>query len=182
MNRIGDFVYRIRNYIYKLFCTPESYARFLGVTVGTGCSIATKGFSREGYLITIGDNVQITEGVKLYTHGGGWVLRSEYPDFDSFGKITIGNNVYIGNNAMIMPGVTIGNNVVVGGGTVVTKSIPDNVVIAGSPARIVKNMSSYKDSLLPYNLRCKSMGYDEKKRYLLSLPDDAFVKKTYLNK
>lgn len=174
---IDNILYRIKNFLYRIFASPYAYARFLGVKIGKNCSIATKGFSREGYLITIGDHVQITEGVKFFTHGGGWVLRKEYIDFDSFGKITIGNNVYIGNDVCIMPGVSIGNNVVIGTASVVTKSIPDNVVIAGIPARVVKSFEEYKESILSQNLHCKGMSYSEKKKYLLSLDDSKFVKK-----
>ena len=51
--------------------------------------------------------------------------------------VIIGNNVWIGGGAIILPGVTIGNNVVIGAGSVVTKNIPDNVIAVGSPCRVV---------------------------------------------
>lgn len=60
--------------------------------------------------------------------GGGGAVRSKYPKFDTFGKVVIGDWVYIGTNALIMPGVTIGNNVLVAAGSVVTKSVPPGVV------------------------------------------------------
>jgi maltose O-acetyltransferase len=56
--------------------------------------------------------------------------------------ITIGNNVWISANATICPGVTIGDNVVVGAGAVVTKSFPSNVVIAGVPAKIIRQIDN----------------------------------------
>ena len=55
-------------------------------------------------------------------------------------KVTIGHNVWIGGGVTILPGVSLGNNVVVGAGTVVTKSFPDNVVIAGNPAQIIRRI------------------------------------------
>ena len=59
-----------------------------------------------------------------------------------FGKpITIGNNVWIGGNTVINPGVTIGNNVVIGSGSVVTKDIPDNVIAVGNPCRVLREIT-----------------------------------------
>ena len=52
--------------------------------------------------------------------------------------VTIGDNVWLGGNTCIMPGVTIGNNVVIGGGSVVTKDIPDNAIAAGNPCRVIR--------------------------------------------
>ena len=52
--------------------------------------------------------------------------------------VIIGNNVWIGGGAIILPGVTIGDNVVIGAGSIVTKSIPDNVIAAGSPCRVIR--------------------------------------------
>lgn len=169
--------YRFKSLMYRLFASPSTYAKFLGVKTGKNCSIATKDFPREAYLISIGDNVQITENVSFYTHGGGWIMRKEYPDFDAFGKITIGDNVYIGNHVRIMPGVTIGNNVIIANSSVVTKSIPDNVVAAGVPARVIKTLKDYKDSVLHYNLNCKQMTNEEKRKFLLSLPETSFIRK-----
>ena len=55
--------------------------------------------------------------------------------------ITIGENVWIGGNVLVCPGVTIGNNVVIGGGSVVTKDIPDNVVAVGNPCRVLREIT-----------------------------------------
>ena len=59
--------------------------------------------------------------------------------------MTIGNDVWIGGNVTILPGVTIGNNVVVAAGAVVTKDIPDNCVVAGVPARKIKDIENDVD-------------------------------------
>ena len=58
----------------------------------------------------------------------------------SKGPVKIGNNVHIGENVIILPGVNIGNNVIVGAGSVVTKSIPDNTLACGNPAKVIKNI------------------------------------------
>lgn len=161
----------------KKMWKPERYARHIGVTIGDNCYIATKDFSSEPYLITIGNHVQITSDVKFFPHSGGWVFREEFPGFDTFGKIIIKDNVYIGNNVLILPGVTIGNNVVIGAGAIVTKSFSDGVVIAGNPARVIKTVDELKHSLLPYNVNSKEMSHSEKKKYLLGLDDDKFINK-----
>ena len=167
---------QIKLLYYRVFCDKISVYRKHGMKIGNGCSINTWNFLEECYLIEIGDNVQITAGVRIFTHGGGYVLRKLCPNFDCFGKVCIGNNVYIGNNAMIMPGITIGDNVVIGAGSIVTKNVPDNVVIAGNPAKIVCSIDNYRDKYLQYNLDCKHMNVQEKKKYLLSLPDERFLK------
>ncbi|MGG5463274.1 sugar O-acetyltransferase [Clostridium sp. B9] len=89
--------------------------------------------------ITIGENCFLAPGVHLYTatHPLDPIERLK----TEFGKpITIGNNVWIGGHSTINPGVNIGNNVVVASGAVVTKDVPDNVLVGGNPARIIKEI------------------------------------------
>ena len=161
-----------------LFLSPEKYLKRRGVVIGKGCDIQTRNFGSEPYLIEIGDRVQITSGVKFFTHGGGWVFRIEYPDFDTFGKIKIGNNVYIGNNAMIMPGVSIADNCIIGAGSIVTKSFLDSgIIIAGVPAKNVGKIEDLKTRLIPFNLKTNGLSYSSKKNFLLSQPDSSFIKK-----
>lgn len=106
--------------------SPEQYARKIGVRIGSKCFIGTRHFGSEPYLITIGDNVGIPEGVFFHTHGGARAARRIYPDFDVFGKIVIKDWAYIGSGSHIMPGVTIGENSIIAASSMVTKSVPDN--------------------------------------------------------
>ena len=168
---------KISSILKKVFCSPETRAKKAGVKMGDGNFIAGDFWSSEPYLITVGNYCQITRGVKFFTHGGGGAIRRQYPNFDCFGKITIGDYVYIGNNAMIMPGVTIGNNVLVAAGSVVTKSVPSNVVVGGNPARFICTIEEYIQRNLKYNLDCKGMSCGDKKRLLQGLAEEKFIHK-----
>ncbi len=178
MKRLLQF---IKNGYANIFCSFEEIAQKNGVKIGKNCSIATKYFGSEPYLVEIGHHVQITHDVRFFTHGGGWVFREKYPDFDTFGKIKVGNNVYIGNCALIMPGVTIGNNVIVGAGAVVTKSVPDGVIIGGNPAKIIGRVDNLEKKLSNYNQSTKNMDPIKKKMLLQSLENEMFIKKDYLS-
>lgn len=97
-------------------------------------------------MIEIGNHVRINSGVQFVTHDGGvWIFRQkeDTKDVDLFGRINVGNNVHIGTNSIIMPGVTIGDNVVVGCGAIVTHNIPDNSIAVGVPARVIENVEQY---------------------------------------
>jgi len=102
--------------------------------------------------IIIGDNALIAPNVQIYTpyHPTNAADRfGETKDDGSFefcktitAPVMIGNNVWIGGGAIILPGITIGNNVVIGAGSVVTKDIPDNVVAVGNPCRVLYSQST----------------------------------------
>ena len=169
----------IKRIYRKLFFTPyDIQARKAGVIIGRDNEIMSKFWlPSEPYLITIGDNCQITKDVKFFTHGGAKVARIVYPSFDCFGKIKVGSNVYIGNNSLIMPGITIGNNVLIAAGSVVTKSVPDCVVIGGNPARIICSFDEYLKKNMRYNTNTKGLSIEDKKKLLLTYDDDLFIKK-----
>lgn len=159
----------------NFFWSSERRAKHSGVTIGAGCDIQRVAFGSEPYLITIGNHVQVTDGTRFFTHGGVWVFRGKYPDIDAFGKIVVKDNVYIGNNCLIMPGVTIGKNVLVAAGAVVTKSVPNNVVVGGNPAKVLGDINDFEKKILEKNVGSKLMSYGEKKKYLLSLADKCFI-------
>lgn len=170
-------LHKISSILKKLLFSPETRAKRAGVKMGKENFIAGDFWSSEPYLITIGNHCQITRDVKFFTHGGGGAIRRQYPNFDCFGKIIIGDYVYIGNNAMVMPGVSIGDNVLVAAGSVVTKSVPSNVVVGGNPAKILCKIEDYVQRNLKYNTESKNMTAIKKKAFLLSQPDSVFIKK-----
>jgi acetyltransferase-like isoleucine patch superfamily enzyme len=171
---------RILNY-YKIKTLKSiDYLRYMGVTIGENCSIKKPSIGGEPFLITIGNHVQITDNVHFFTHGGGWVFRKEIPDMDFFGKIVIKDNVYIGSGAYIMPGITIESDVIVGARSVVTKSVPPGVIVAGNPAKIIGTLDDYKQKIIPFNMKTKGLNLDEKIKKIKNAPESMFVKKKYL--
>ena len=131
------FFQLISIFYWNIIASPKKYARHIGVTIGKNCFIDTRNWSSEPYLITIGDNVQVTRGVSIHTHGGGNAVREKYPDFDVFGKVIIEDWAYIGAHSQIMPGVTIGRGALVAAGSIVTKSVVPGTVVGGNPARYI---------------------------------------------
>ena len=168
---------RLVNKYRTLFWSLEKQARKAGVVMGENNFIASHFWDTEPYLIRIGSNCQITGGVKFFTHGGPQAIRRQYPKFDVFGKVMIGDYVYIGINSLIMPGVTVGDNVLIAAGSVVTKSIPDNMVVGGNPAKVICSIDDYLKRNLKYDTESKGLSPSDKKRLLMSLPEDKFVKK-----
>ncbi len=169
---------KIFNYLYKKLLSPQKYISFLrkqGVKIGNNCEIyKSANFGSEPYLIEIGDNVRINHGVQLITHDGGlWVLRNHglykksFTDADKFGKILIGNNVHIGTNSIIMPGITIGDNVIIGCGAVVTHNVPSSSVWGGVPARHIETLDEYAEKLKKKTIDTKHMSKNEKKKFLM---------------
>ena len=155
-------------------CNYEKRAALLrkkGVKIGKNTQIwPSVNFGSEPYLIEIGNNVRITSNVELTTHDGGlWVLRNNgmLKNGDKFGRIKIGDNVHIGKNTIVMPGVTIGDNVVIGVSSVVTKDVPSNTVVAGVPARVIETIDEYYNKNKDKVVLTKNMSSKEKKEYLI---------------
>ncbi len=91
--------------------------------------------------VRIGDNCQLAPNVAIYTAGHPVHPVSRNSGYEYGKEITIGDNVWIGGNAVICPGVHIGNNVVIGAGSVVTKDVPDWVIAAGNPCRVLRKIT-----------------------------------------
>lgn len=91
--------------------------------------------------VTIGNNVMFAPNVSIYTAGHPLHPESRNSGYEYGIDITIGDNVWVGGNVVILPGIHVGNNVVIGAGTVVTKDIPDNYIAVGNPCRLVRKIT-----------------------------------------
>ena len=88
--------------------------------------------------VHIGDHVMIGPTVQIYTAAHPLKAEPRIQGWEVAHPIIIGNNVWIGGAAIILPGLQIGRNAVVGAGSVVTRDVPENTVVAGNPARVIK--------------------------------------------
>ena len=138
--------------IYHLFrpvkCyTIEEYSQEIvrdlrerGATIGTNVdTINAKIDMGTPFLLNIGDNVTITN-CRILTHDAS---TKKFLGYTKAGKVSIGNNVFIGADSTILPNTKIGNNVIIGAGTVVAHDIPDNSVVVGNPCRIICSCDEY---------------------------------------
>lgn len=138
MNWIKKFVYRLRGE----YTTEELIE--MGMTVG-------KIFKRLNgvildpshcWLIEIGDNVTMAPRVHILCHDAS---TKQFLEYTKIGRVTIGNNVFIGAESVVLPGINIGNNVIIGANSTVTHDVPDNSVVIGSPTRILCSLDEYLD-------------------------------------
>lgn len=130
---------------YFLAKGSVAYARRKGVRVGENCRIYIRSWGSEPFLVSLGDDVTVTSGVKFITHDGSTCLVKDQNGkrYQRFAPIQVGSHVFIGVNTIVMPGVKIGSNVIIGAGSVVTKDIPDNSVAIGVPAKVVSSFADY---------------------------------------
>ena len=110
--------------------------------------------------VTIGDNVLLGPNVQIITAGHPIHPDSRNSRYEYGIPITIGDNVWIGAGAIILPGVNIGSNTVIGAGAVVTKDIPDGVVAAGNPCRIIKEITEEDKKYYYKNLEFDSEAWN----------------------
>lgn len=128
---------------------PVRHARLIGVQLGAGCRLINVSFGSEPWLVKLGNHVSASD-TQFITHDGAvWVLRQEHPDIDCVAPIVVGDNVFFGSSAIVLPGVTIGSNVAIGAGSVVTRDIPSDCVAAGVPARPIQSIAEYREKIVP---------------------------------
>lgn len=142
-----------------------SQAKYKGMKVGGGTLfVGFQYFGTEPYLIEIGENCLITDGVRFLNHDGsiqvpfielGYDIKDVYSKKSVFGEIFIGDNVFVGVGAIILPGTRINSNSIVGAGSVVKGDFPAGSVICGNPSRVVGSVNAYYkkylDSVLSFS-------------------------------
>lgn len=151
-------MFKYKNILKKILklgnLSSEEYIKILrsrGTDVGEGTVFyEPKSVRIDGgypYCVKIGKNVQVTTGVIILAHDYSYsVLNEVYGVMpqNSYNTV-IGDNVFIGQRAIILPGTIIGNNVIIGAGAVVHGKIPNNSVCAGNPAKVICSLEEFKD-------------------------------------
>lgn len=143
---------KIKQIMYPNTYNSEAFVKYLrkkGCRIGSNTRFVSPkntfiDIGRAKY-ITIGENCCFSRGAVL-AHDYSWYVMIDSHDSlnpDPGGQVTIGNNVFIGFEAVILPGVTIGNNVIIGARSVVTKDIPPNSIWAGNPAKHIAYLDEY---------------------------------------
>jgi acetyltransferase-like isoleucine patch superfamily enzyme len=118
--------------------------RMAGVSIGKDCMISWGAkLDVSGGRIIIGDRCTITHGCIILSHDRS--KKRIDPNDKGKGIVRLGNDVFIGVNSVILRDVTIGDYSIVGAGSVVTKDVPPNVVVAGNPARVIRKLNSTKN-------------------------------------
>lgn len=136
MSLIKNLVYRLRGE----YTTEELIRR--GMKVGKnfqrmkGCSLDPS----HCWLIKIGDSVTLAPGVTILCHDASTKM---FLGYTKIGDVTIGSRSFVGAGTIILPGVRIGDDVIIGAGSVVTKDVPSNTVVAGNPAKVIMGLDSY---------------------------------------
>ena len=136
MNYLKEFLYRLRGeyttekLISMGMTVGKNFKRLHGVILDPG----------HCWLIEIGDNVTMAPRVHILCHDAS---TKQHLGYTKIGRVTIGNNVFIGAESVVLPGVTIGDNVIIGANSTVTHDIPENSVAAGSPARVICSLEEY---------------------------------------
>ncbi len=111
--------------------------------------------------VKIGDNCFFAPNVAIYTAGHPIHPKTRASGYEYGKAVTIGDNVWIGGNTVVCPGVNIGNNVVIGAGSVVTKDIPDWCVAAGNPCKVIKTITDADKRKLFKNEEIDQQAWDD---------------------
>ncbi len=184
---MGKLKKALRKIFLREKASSDSYVAYLkkrGVKIGDDCYIPEPSSVlvdlTDPWLLTMGDNVTLTHGVALLTHDYGWsvIKKNDITKGAVFGSqspVKIGNNVFVGVNAVITHGVTIGDNVIIGAGSIVTHDCDSGYVYVGSPARKLMSIEEYsakRENRQFEDARRFALAYRE--RFLSDPPKEVF--------
>jgi maltose O-acetyltransferase len=159
----------------------ESYKK-MGVKIGDNCKFqfdVVIDYSHY-WLIEIGNDVTLAPRVHILAHDAS---TFNHVGYSKIGKVKIGDNVFIGANSTILPGVIIENNTIIGAGSVVTKDIPKNSIAVGNPAKVIGNITTFlsktKEEMSKYPLfeeeyTLRAGVNSEKKQKMINLINDRY--------
>ena len=146
-----------------------------GIKIGERCRIYTFVQSNEPSMISIGNDVTISSEVAFVTYDNS-ILKVLDPKTDVVGKITVGDNCFIGQRSILMLGVSLGENCIVGAGAVVTRSVPPHTVVAGNPARKIcateEMAEKYKDFAIDFGV----IPFSQRNDYISEHPEKLVVR------
>lgn len=150
----------------------------LGGNIGENCRyFSGVPLKRDCPLLSIGNNVTVSGDVSFLLHDNA-VIKSGTGYTDLIGKITIGNNCFIGHGSIIMPGVTLKDNTIVAAGSVVTKStLHSGTVIAGNPAKKIGTTQDYFEKNKEKMLCLNGLTNADINKIIIEQPDKLIVKK-----
>jgi acetyltransferase-like isoleucine patch superfamily enzyme len=150
---LPGWIGRIGSVVVRYVCLRGDkikFMRWLGARIGEDCTIhiPVANLGSEPWLIEIGNRVALAEGVWLLTHDGSsrpfrHALPGSSPYGNRFGRILIHDECFVGTNSIVLPGVTIGPRSIVAAGSVVTRDVPPNTVVAGAPAHTICTLDEY---------------------------------------
>lgn len=141
--------------LYRSYCQPDGmeWAAFLRrhagfYSMGDHCSIQMNVTFTDPKYVRIGSNVRLS-GCIFFGHDGSvnMLNRAYHCKLDKVGKIDLRDNVFVGHGAIVLPGVTIGPNAIVAAGSVVSRDVPSNSIVAGAPAKVVANLDEYVEKM-----------------------------------
>jgi acetyltransferase-like isoleucine patch superfamily enzyme len=171
---IKKILFKLRLSMSNEYQKPNIYRKYLKVQIGEKARFTGSiHFGSEPFLISIGNHVTLAHNVTFHTHDGGvWIFRDKHPNINIYGKIKVGNNVFIGSNVIILPNVEIGDNVVIGAGSIVTKSISSNAVAAGNPAKVIRSVKDYEIKVLANAIMINSHNMETASKEIVKFLDN----------
>lgn len=135
---------RLIDRLFQIVLSKNAYARKKGVSFGRGCRFYITYWGSEPFLITIGNNVTIAAGAQILTHDGAtWLVRDGGLRYQHFAPVTIQDDVFVGANAIILPGVTVGKSAIIAAGAIVTRNVSPGTIVGGNPAQSIGDFQSY---------------------------------------